>query len=245
MITNANHNAPELIEKSKESDPSIPYQFKFDPILMEIFKTLPKDIPIVIINIISDYSFHDPTIDEYYDRIKNELMAISERVIPNLYDPSFIIYLSELVKNSEKGIPKSDSFWDDLARFLFKYTLSMRRTFSNDNQLFEKSVKDIKDIMIIPHEKGSWYIDTSKAHNMTDFDLLIFDYLVKYEIFDHPQLLEAFIKNIINKDAILKMTLNEIEKRYCNGNFNNNPLLQLMLIRFAFGDSANQQMIER
>jgi len=41
------------------------------------------------------------------------------------------------------------------------------------------------------------------------------------------------------------MTIDQIEKKYCNGNFNNNPLLMLMLIQFAFGDLAERQMLKR
>ena len=122
----------------------------------------------------------------------------------------------------------------------------MRKIYPIDSDgLFEESVKNVKDIMIIINEETLSSLDNSNLQSMTNFDFSMFDNLIKYEIFDHPQLLETFVKNIIDNKANLKMTLDQIEKEYCNGNFNNNPLLKLMLIQFAFGDSANEQMKER
>jgi len=74
----------------------------------------------------------------------------------------------------------------------------------------------------------------------------MFNHLIEYEIFDHPQLLELFTNYIIDKEANLIMTLDQIEQDYCGGNFNNNYLLKLMLIKFAFGGSSvDEQMIKR
>jgi len=78
-----------------------------------------------------------------------------------------------------------------------------------------------------------------------NFDFSIFQGLMECEVFDHPQLLEAFIKNMIDNQSTLIMTLDEIEEKYCNGNFNSNPLLKMMLIQFAFGYSIDQQILKR
>ena len=70
--------------------------------------------------------------------------------------------------------------------------------------------------------------------------------MVDYEIFDHPKLLETFINEIIDNEANLKMTLDQIEQVYCDGSFdNNNPLLKMMIIRFAHGDLAKEQILQR
>jgi len=47
---------------------------------------------------------------------------------------------------------------------------------------------------------------------------------------------------MIDKEGNLKMTIDQIEQEYCNGNFNNNPLLKLMIIYFAFGSLAREQI---
>jgi len=91
LVTNDNHNKSSTTGESEILESSIPERMKNDPFLMEIFKGVPKDMPIVLIDIIGDYSkYHDNTIDEFYDRIKRELSKFSGKVILDLYDPNLI-----------------------------------------------------------------------------------------------------------------------------------------------------------
>jgi len=140
-------------DKSKISESLILKEMKDDPFLIEILNSLPM-MPTVLIDIIGGYSkYHDQTIDEYYDRIKRELSTVSRKVIPDLYDPNFTSHLLEMVRDNKEKFPNSHQFWNDLYRFLFKYALSMRKIFANDNAPFKESVKNIKDIMIIINGK--------------------------------------------------------------------------------------------
>jgi len=204
-------------------------------------------IPKAINQRIVEYIFiHDRTINEFIDRIMNKLKEITEQqqIILNLHGSDFIFNLLRLITDNKEKID-SFQFWDDLERFLFKYALLMRKKFSDNDQLFEKSVENIKDIMIIVKERISLYLNIFDLQLMTNFDFSMFNCLVQYEIFDHPHLLELFVKNIIDKEANLIMTIDEIKKKYSNDNFNNNPLLKMMLIQFAFSASANEEMIGR
>jgi len=242
LITSDNYNT--IANKSEILESSISERIN-DPLLKEIFNAIPKNMPTVLIDIMDDYIHYDDTIDEYLDRIKNKLLTVSEKAILDLYDPDFMSNLLELVRSNKKEIPLFHELWYDLERFLFKYALLMRRLFANDNASFEKSVKNIKDIMIIVNGKTRPFVDIDYLESMTNFDFSVFDFPIKYEIFDHLQLLELFTKKIIDSKANLLMTLDEIEQDYCNGNFNNNPFLMMMLIEFAFGDSANEQILKR
>jgi len=227
------------------SESSIAKDIESNPLLKEIFEALPF-VPTDLVRIVDGYIDHDKTIDEYFDRIINKLREITqEKITLDLYDSNFISHLLKLITDIQEKIPSFHPFWHYLARFLFKYTLSMRETFSNDNASFEESVKSINDIITIADDKIELYFSSDNLQSMTNFNLFIFKDLVKYEIFDRPKLLEIFAKNIINEEASLIMDLDQIEEIYCDGDFNNNPFLKLMLIEFAFGDLANDQMLKR
>jgi len=222
-----------------------------DPIVVDLVSRTFHEhkllIPKFINQIISEYSsIHDKTIDEFRSRIIKELREVTKQMIfLNPYSTDFTFKLLNLINDNKEKISSPPLFWYDLARFLFKYTLLMRKKFANDDELFEESVKNVKNIMIIVDKKIGLYLNDTKLRSMTNFDFSIFDSLMEYEIFDYSHLLELFVTDIIDNQGNLKMTIDEIEMIYCNDNFNNNPLLRLMLIRFAFGDSANKQMAKR
>jgi len=222
-----------------------------DPMIVDlvsrIFRRRKLLVPKAINHKIVEYaSIQDKTINEFHGRIASKLGEFTEQLISfNLYSPGFISNLLGIINNNKKKILFDDQFWYDLIRFLMKYSLLMRRKFPDNDQSFEESVKNIKDIMFILKEKISKYLDIRKIRSMVSFDFCIFDISIKHELFDHPHLLELFSKNIIDKEGNLIMTLDEIEQKYCNGNFNTNPFLKIMLIQFAFGNSADEQMLKR
>jgi len=139
LVTNDNPNTLSMTEKSKTLESSILERIKDDFILKEIFNALPKDMPTVLIDIMGDYSkYHNDTIDEFYNRIRNELASVTGRTILDLYDPSFMSSLLKLVRDNKEKFSSSHDFWYDLERLLFKYALSMREKFANNDELFEK-----------------------------------------------------------------------------------------------------------
>jgi len=207
-------------------------------------------IPKSINQRIVEYTFsHDETINEYLDRIMNELRKVTrqqQQIFLNPYSFDFMPNLLNLLKNNKRAIPFNSPFWYDLERFLFKYALLMKKKFVNDNErLFEKSVKNIKDIVIIIRKKISFHLNDINIESMANFNFSMFDHLMGHEIFDHPHLLEFFVKNIIDDHENLKMTIDQIEKEECNDDFSDEPLLKLMLDRFAYGDLAVKQIENR
>jgi len=100
LIKSDSHNTLAPTDKSKESNLVIPEGIKDDPLLVEIFKGVPKTIPTTLIPIIGDYiKYHDDTINEYYERIKKELMSTTGKTILNLYHSNFISHLLNLVRD--------------------------------------------------------------------------------------------------------------------------------------------------
>jgi len=112
LITNDNHNTLPTADKPNTSESSISKRIKDDSLLEEILKSVPETIPIVLIDVINDYSkYHDDTINEYYDRIKNKLMTIIGKVVLlDLYDPNFISNLLKLTKDKMEEIPDDAPF---------------------------------------------------------------------------------------------------------------------------------------
>ena len=113
------------------------------------------------------------------------------------------------------------------------------------NDSFQKSAKDIIQAIIIIKKETLSSSENKHLRCMTSFDFSIFHHLVGHEIFDHPQLLKEFTKEVIDEYATLKMPLDQIEKACCDGNFNTNPLLKMMIINFAYDDLAKSQIGER
>jgi len=233
-----NHSTFSSEKSTKSSELLIPKDMKDDPLLKEIFESLYLVMPLVLVKIIGDYANQGDSIIEYFDRITNKLKGITL----NLYDIKLMPQLLSLIKGSKEAIPPRHEFWNDLSRFLFKYALEMREKFADNDQLFQKSTKSIKDIVIIANKNVESALFNFKLEPMTDFDFFLFGRFTIYEILDHPHLLALFVNKIVDKEGNLKMTINEIEKRYCSGSFNNNPLLKLMIIRFAFGSLSVKQM---
>jgi len=241
----SNHSI-DLPEKStKASESLIPKDVESNPLLGGISEAL-SFVPLDLVRIVDDYINPDKTIYECFNRITKILKEIIKETITfNLYTLTFISDLFKLINDNQKKIT-NNPFWYDLARFLFKYALGMRMIFANDDASFEESVKNIRDIVIIIQKNAMFCLIAPKLQSTTGFSFKIFYRLLQYEIFDHPELLKLFIDNIIDKEANLIMTIDQIEEIYCDGSIdNNNPFLKMMLIEFAFGSLANDQMIER
>jgi len=246
--SSSSHSNLDIIttKKSKESRLILSKDAENDCLFIRTLQVALENIPKDIINIMDDYIRHDDTINEYYDRIKREPSTVTGAVILDLYDPNFISHLLDLIRDNKEKFPESHQFRNDLVRFLFKYALAMRKKFADNDELFEESVENIKDILMIINQSVSLSLfDDTKLQSMTKFDFSMFDYLIEYEIFDHPRLLKLFVNKIIDNQSNLIMSLDQIEETYCNGNFNNNLFLKLMLIKFASGDLADEQMKER
>jgi len=119
-------------------DFSIPKDIEFNPLLKEIFEAL-SFMPSILIIIIDDYINPDKTIYEYSNRITKKLREIIKGTITlDLYDSNFMSNLLELTRYIEEKIPINAPLWHDLERFLFKYALSMRKRFADNENLFEK-----------------------------------------------------------------------------------------------------------
>jgi len=195
--------------------------------------------------IVKEYDiFHDDTIYEFHNRIMNRTrQVIKEEVTFDPYDDAFMPHFLKLFQNKMTGLGSLGyRFWIDLERFLFKWMLFKRKVFADDDKLFEESIKGAKQVIAMVNIMASYSIDVIKLQSMTNFDFFPFENLVKYEMFDYPRLFELFVMNIIDNEGNLKMTLDEIEKIYCNGNFNKNPLLQMMITQFAFSNSSREQI---
>jgi len=117
----------------------------------------------------------------------------------------------------------------------------MRKIHSKDSDdSFQESVKGVIQVVIIIKQETVSHLNIDHLRSMTSFDFSIFNGLIYYEAFDHPQLLKEFTNKMIDCQANLIMTLDQIEQDYCNGNFHNNPLLKMMLIQFVYGPYREQ-----
>jgi len=188
----------DILEGFKQSELTMSEEMRYDLFFKEISSILSsKSISTLPIELIIDYSFHNPTINEYSDRIMNKLKKVTKsEIILDLYSPDFISNLLKIIESNKNNITSFHGFWYDLVKFLFKYALLMRKRFANNNDLFEKSVKNIKDIMEIIDDKLLLYLYI-KLRPMINFDFSIFKELMEFKIFDHPQLLKIFTRKLL------------------------------------------------
>jgi hypothetical protein len=224
--------------------------------MKSILESLQSPIPSPIIEIVGGYDcHHDVIIDELYNKIMNDLGVSSpslteegkgEKIkLLNFYDHNFAAQLLELIKGKKEEFPPNHFLWDDLYRLMFKWTLAMRRHFANDDASFEKLAADtisaFSSVIEPQNDEITSTINTSSSSPLPlpSFDFSLFGHLIKVESLDNLMILRYFIKNVIgdlydyNNRETLKMTCQQLKDKHFNGNFNNNPLLKLMLITFT------------
>lgn len=217
-----------------------------------ISKILLEKMPQAPVNTVISYvtnhvTNYDQTIHEYLERIKNKIFLKipkeEETTTPRgtwIYTSTFIVDLLKLIKKKKKEISRSHKqLWSDLTRFIFKWALTVRAMYADNDELFKMMMEPVDQILdIIGHE----IVDLDLMEAEKTFSFSKFDRLIIYEIFDHPELLATLFTDIIDNNGNLKMTIDQIEKNHCDGNLNNNPLLIRMIIHFAFSDSSREYL---
>jgi hypothetical protein len=201
------------------------------------------------VKLISSFNYDPSSFLEFYNRIMNDLrVSRDRRATLSFHDPNFASRLQEiLTEEMKRGFHAEQSFWYDLLRLLFKWTLFMRQKFADNDRDFELSMISVKSIITMIYNNG--FMDDqafiSEFLSEAEFNFSIFEDLMKYELFDNPHILEYFIKYVINdldpngNGDWSNISYDQIRNKHFHGNFNNNPLLKLIFASLIPWTSEN------
>lgn len=217
-------------------------EYRYDPLTVKKIDEALGHIFDANLSLIMGFYIYNRSFDDLHERVMDGIRQINEDNLDiDFYSKSFASQLNSLLKYSFDSLNKRATFWHDLFRLLFKWTLFMRQKFADNDDAFEEIAIDAETLYFTVISRNLSVFDfqipkyaSTSPLNPKKFDFSIFHTLIKYELLEDINIFSTF--NLVLSDFYghgngeKKFSCQELRIEYFNGNFNNNKLLELMLL---------------
>lgn len=248
-------NESVVIQKGKikkiNHDPD--YALVIDEGISQFYQTLSKEFqqnfPIDISHVVASFIYDKP-FNDLYDKVMNALEIPKAKIHLDFHDENFLNQLYPFLLSGKKKFSRSDIFWYDLERLVFKWALFMRQKFANLLISNENDKNETKNENENNQLASRWNSISSNIESIiflirisspptfsNDFDLecmdrnsfVVFKLLINCEILEHSSIINSF--NLILDDFYnRKFDCNQIKIKYFNGNFKSDLLLSFTIV---------------